>query len=136
VIAALIGAASLFALLPVFVSYCGTLLSSARRVEISDRVAALAGVRDGNLAAGDFDRILQLVRLCPEHDADRSGIRLIRIYYRMIHALGAVFGGASPDLVTWAERERGDCSHFAAVVLDRCISSSRSLLTRQVNENP
>ncbi len=134
-IAALIGAASLLALLPVFVSYCGTILSSARRVGISARVAALAGVPEGSLTAADFDRVLQLVRLCPEHDSDHAGVRAIGFYYRMVRALGRVAGPLRPDLAEWTERQCESCSHFAAVVLDRCISSNRSLLTQRISEN-
>jgi hypothetical protein len=135
-ISGLIAAASLVALFPLFVSYCGTVLASARKRELSDRVSALADMGGRSASADDFGRILQLVRLCPEYDADRTGVRAIAIYYRMIHALDGVFGGLSPGLAAWTERERGDCSHFAAVVLDRCISSSRSLFTQQASDHP
>lgn len=135
-ISALIAGASLVALGPLFVSYCGALLASARKSGLSDRVSALSDVSGRGVSADDFGRILQLVRLCPEYDADRTGVRNIAIYYRMIYALGRVFGSTSPALAAWAERERADCSHFAAVVLDRCISSSRSLFMQQASDHP
>ena len=128
-------AASLVALVPLYVSYCGTLLASAKRIELSDRVSTLADVSDRSVSADDFDRILQLVRLCPEHDAHRARVHAIETYYRMLHMSGRAVGGLSPSLAAWTERERANCSHFAAVVLDRCISSSRRLLTREAGDN-
>jgi hypothetical protein len=134
VIAGFIAALSLAALLPLFVSYCGTLLSSARKERISDRVAALTGASDTELAADDFDRVLQLVRLCPEYDADRAGVRAVTTYYRGLQLCGRVCGGHSPSLEVWIKRERAHCSHFAAVVLGRCISLSRRLLSQQASD--
>jgi hypothetical protein len=133
-IAALIAAASLIALFPLFVSYCGTVLAAARGVELSDRAAALAQTDGRGVSADDFNRILQLVRLCPEYDADRSCVRAIAIYYRLIHALSRFLGEFNPSLAGWVERERAHCSHFAAVVLDRSICSSRSLFTEQAGD--
>jgi len=132
--AGIIAAASLVALLPLFVSYCGTVLSSARSEPLSERVSTLIGSCDADLAAQDFDRVLQLVRLCPEHEADRVGVGAVTIYYRALQAGGRLCGGLSPRLADWTERECGDCAHFAAMVLDRCISSSRSLFTRQASD--
>jgi|HubBroStandDraft_5_1064220.scaffolds.fasta_scaffold873612_1 hypothetical protein len=134
-IAGIIAAASLVALLPLFVSYCGTALSSARSEPLSERVSTLIGSRDGELAAQDFERVLQLVRLCPEHEPDRAGVRAVTIYYRALQAGGRLCGRLSPSFADWTKRECGDCTHFAAVVLGRCISSSHSLFTQQVSDH-
>jgi hypothetical protein len=133
-IAALIAAASLVALLPLCVSYCGTVLSSARKVEISERVTALIGARDKELSAEDFERILQLIRLCPEVDADRGGVRAVATYDRLLHVSEKMLGPRWPSLAAWTQRERRDCSHFAAVVLDRSISASRSRFTQEASD--
>jgi hypothetical protein len=134
VIAGFIAAVSLGALLPLFVSYCGTVLSSARKERISDRVAALTGSSDTELDGDDFDRVLELVRLCPEVDADRAGVRAVTTYYRGLQLSVRVFGPHSPSLAAWINRERAKCCHFAAVVLGRCISSSRRLLSQQAGD--
>jgi hypothetical protein len=134
-IAGIIAAASLVALLPLFVSYCGTVLSSVRSEPLSERVSTLIGSYDGDLAAEDFDRVLQLVRLCPEQEPDRAGVRAVTVYYRTLQAGGRLCGRLSPSFADWTERECGDCTHFAAVVLDRSISSSRSLFTRQASDH-
>lgn len=133
--ATLIAAVSLAAFVQVFVSYCRSVLASARKVELSGRVAALAGVEGDSVAADDFNRVLQLVRLCPERDADRTGVRAIGIYYRVLQILSRSVGGFNPGVAIWTEHESQGCSHFAAVVLDRCISSSRSLFARQASDH-
>jgi hypothetical protein len=133
--AGIIAAASLVALLPLYVSYCGTVLSSVRSEPLSERVSTLIGSGEADLAAHDFDRVLQLVRLCPEHEADRVGVRAVTMYYRALQAGRRLCGGLSPRFADWTEREGGDCAHFAAVVLDRSISSSRRLFTRQASDH-
>lgn len=131
----LIAVVSLAALAQVFVSYCRSALASARKVELSPRVVALSGMQGESLAADDFDRVLQLVRLCPDHDADRTGVRAIAIYYRLLQMLRRAFGTFSPRVAILTEDECQGCSHFAAVVLDRSISSSRSFFTQQASDN-
>jgi hypothetical protein len=133
-IATLIAIVSLAALVQVFVSYCRSALASAGKVELSSRVVALTGMDGGSPVAGDFDRVLQLVRLCPSHEADRTGVRAILTYYRLVQYLGRVVGPIYPNVVIWAGHEATSCSHFASVVLDRCISSSRSLFAEQAGD--
>jgi hypothetical protein len=133
-IAEFIGAFSLAALGQVCVSYCRAVLASGEKIELSERVLKVAGMQGPDLAADDFDRFLQLVHLCPEHDSDRTGLRAVSIYYRLLRVLDRLFGRMVPGLAVWSERERESCSHFAAVVLDRCISSSRSLFAQQAGD--
>jgi hypothetical protein len=126
-IAACIAGASLIALLPLYVSSCRTILAAAERVSLSDRVTALTG-------ADDFERVLQLVRLCPELGTDREGIRAVRVYYQALRIVASLLGNLFPRLNSWSEFERRQCAHFAAVVLDRSISSSRKLFTLQASD--
>ncbi len=37
-----------------------------------------------------------------------------------------------PALLAWAEKERGRCTYFAAVALDRRVAFSRDLLAQQI----
>ncbi len=135
-IATLIAGASVVALFPLFVSYCQAVLASTRKIEVSERVAVLADARGRKLSADDFERILQLVRLCPEQDQARASVRAVTIYYRLIENTNRAFGEMSPGLRAWSERERRSCAHFAAIVLDRCICSSRSLIADQAGDRP
>jgi len=134
-IAAVIAAVSLVAFLPLYVSYCQAVLASAGKIDISDRVLALAEMNGERVCGGDFERIVQLVRLCPEYHADRAGIQAIVAYHRLLQVLGRTLGGVSPGLAAWAERQQACCSHFAAVALDRSISSSRTLFAQQASHH-
>jgi hypothetical protein len=133
-IAACIAGASMVALLPLYVSSCRALTASAGRVPLSDRVTALLGADETELGAADFDRVLQLVRLCPEHGADREGIRAVTVYCRGLKLCANIFGKFSAGWSDWTEIERRRCAYFAAVVLDRSISSSRRMFTEQASD--
>jgi hypothetical protein len=131
-IAALICVISFAALLQFFASYCRSILASSRKVELSERVREVTGIAGETVAADEFDRLLQLVRLCPEHGDDRREIRAVGTYYSMLEIVGRASHSLVPILSAWTEQERQSCSYFAAVVLDRRISNSRDLLTRQI----
>jgi hypothetical protein len=131
-IAALIFVISFAALLQFFVLHCRSILAYSRRLELSDRVREVTGLAAANVAASDFDRIVQLVRLCPERGDDRKEIRVVGTYYSLLDMLGRVTRSIIPGIATWAENERQGCSYFAAVALDRRISYTRDLLTQQV----
>jgi len=126
-IVALIGVASVAAVIQ-FVYYCRSALASVESVELSAHALGVAGLKSGRLAAGDFQRFLELVRLCPEQRAETAGIRAVAIYYRLLRVVDRASRLLAPALSAWARHEQQSCSHFAAVVLDRRISSSRDLL--------
>lgn len=131
-IAALICVVSVAAFLQFFVSYCRSILASSRKVELSARVREVTGIASHDVAADDFTRLLQLVRLCPERGDDQTEIRAVGTYYGLLHVLGRVARPLVPGVAAWTEQERQSCSYFAAVALDRRISYSRDLFTQQV----
>jgi hypothetical protein len=131
-IAALICVISVAAFLQFFVSYCRSILASSRKVELSARVREVTGIASQQIAAEDFKRLVQLVRLCPERGDDGGEIRAVGTYYRLLHVLGRLARPVIPSVAAWVEQERESCSHFAAVALDRRISYSRDLFTQQV----
>ena len=131
-IAALICVISIAAFLQFFVSYCRSILASTRKVELSDRVREATGISNQNVAAEDFERLLQLVRLCPERGEDQNEIRVVWTYYGLMDVLNRITRPILPGVAAWAQQERQSCSHFAAVALDRRISYSRDLFTQQV----
>ncbi|MGH9683852.1 MAG: hypothetical protein ACRD4S_09620 [Candidatus Acidiferrales bacterium] len=130
-IAALICVISAAACLQFFVSYCRSILASSRKAELSERVREVTGIAGANVAAGDFRRLLQLVRLCPERGDDRTEIRVVGTYYALLRGIILISRSTVPKLSVWAESERQSCSYFAAAVLDRRISYSRDLLMQQ-----
>jgi hypothetical protein len=125
-IAVFIGTTSLAAAIQ-FVYYCRSALASTRHAEPSSHVLGVVGLETGKPGSGDFERFVELVRLCPELGKDATQIRGVRVYYRMLRFLALLLRGPLPAVSAWARREQRACSHFAAVVLDRRISSSRSL---------
>jgi len=133
VIAALIFVASLAAFVQFLVSYCHSVVAAFGKVEVSPRVREVAGMGSREVAVDDFARFLQLLHLCPEHDADRVEIRAVKIYYALLRAVASVSHLFVPSVGAWAHRERVGCSHFAAVALDRRMEFSRDLFARQAS---
>jgi hypothetical protein len=133
-IAALICVVSAAIFLQFFVSYCRSILASSKNIALSDRVREVTSIADHEVAADDFSRLLQLVRLCPERGDDQSEIRAVGTYYGLLGVLNRVSRPVSPRVAAWLEQERQSCSYFAAVALDRRISYSRDLFTQQITD--
>lgn len=130
--AAFICVVSIAALLQLAIPWCRSILASSRKVELSARVREVTGIVSHSVAADDFARLVQLVRLCPERGDDQTEIRAVGTYYGFLHVLGRVARPVIPGVTAWTEQERQSCSYFAAVALDRRISYSRDLFTQQV----
>lgn len=131
-IAALIFVISMAALLQFFVLHCRSILAYSRRVELSDHIREVTGLAAQDVSAGDFFRLVQLARLCPDRGDDRKDIRVVGLYYRLLDLLGRVTRSVVPTIAEWTDGERRGCSYFAAVALDRRISYSRDLFSQQV----
>jgi hypothetical protein len=132
-IAALIFVICFAALLQFSVSYCRSLIAAYRKVELSEQVREVTGIENRNVPAEEFARLLQLVQLCPERGDDGVEIRAVGAYFGFLNLLRNSFRSLAPRIAGWAERERQNCSYFAAVALDRRIAYSRDLLA-QVGE--
>jgi hypothetical protein len=133
-IAALICVVSAAIFLQFFVSYCRSILASSKNIALSDRVREVTGITNHEVGADDFNRLLQLVRLCPERGDDQSEIRAVGTYYGLLAVLNRVSRPVAPRFAVWLEQERKSCSYFAAVALDRRISNSRDLFTQQITD--
>jgi hypothetical protein len=70
--------------------------------------------------------------LCPDRPEDRGEIRAIGLYFQMLSLVRAAGARLAPPVLAWAERERGRCTYFAAVTLDRRVAFSRDLLAQQI----
>ncbi len=131
-IAGLIFVVSLAALLQFFVSYCRSILAASKIQPLSEDAREVSGLNDVAPRAEDFRRLVQLARLCPEPGDDRNEVRFVHGYYRLLKILRAVAGRLAAGGAAWAENERDVCAYFAAVVLDRRIAYSRSLMAQQM----
>jgi len=130
-IAALIFVISLAALLQFFISYCRSLIAAYRKVELSEQAREVTGIQDHVVEGDDFQRLLQLVRLCPEPGDDGLEIRSVRTYYGLLNVLRMVLRLQVPAVAAWTEGERRSCTYFAAVALDRRMAYNRDLMAQQ-----
>jgi hypothetical protein len=128
--AALIFAVSLATLLMFFVSYCRSLMASSTRHELSKEVRDVTGI-PAAACSGDFARVMQLLRLCPDRAEDRTALQAVEIYYEILGMLAKTVARIVPSLQFWTEQERAGCANFAVVVLDRRIAFSREILAQQ-----
>jgi len=120
------------ALLQFFISYCRSLIAASIKQPISAEVRDVTGI--ASAASGeDFVRVVQLLQLCPERPEDGSRIRAINAYFRLLTFMRSTVARVVPALVNWTEMERGQCTYFAAVALDRRIAFSRDMLAQQMD---
>ncbi|MFY9689930.1 MAG: hypothetical protein WAJ86_08345 [Candidatus Acidiferrales bacterium] len=132
---ALIYIACLLVVLEFFVYRCRSILASSRMIELPAGIREAAGVDRTDVAPGDFEKFVELANLCPEESAGDPSVCAVCTYYNIVHMLGRASREVAPRLQSWAEREQRNCSHFAAVTLDRRISGTRRLLAQGV-QNP
>jgi hypothetical protein len=122
---------SLAALLQFFVSYCRSLIAASVKHALSAEVQDVTGI--ANPASGeDFARVIQLLHLCPDRPEDRGEIRAVGAYFGLLNLVRATLARAVPSFLAWTEMERGHCTYFAAVALDRRIAFSRDMLAQQI----
>ncbi len=130
-IAALIFVFASLALLQFFFWYCRALIAASSRVELSESAREVTGINSRRVSGDDFERLHQLVHLCPETGGDKLGLALISAYHASLGLLRSSFRPFAPAAAGWAERERANCSYFTAVTLDARIARTRLLLQQQ-----
>jgi hypothetical protein len=130
--AALILVFSLAALLQFFVSYCRSLIAASAKQPLSAEVQDVTGIKSHAATGDDFARVIQLLQLCPDRPEDRNGIQAIGTYFSLLGILRSTVARIIPSLLAWTEMERGQCTYFAAVTLDRRIAFSRDMFAQQL----
>lgn len=129
--ASIILVCSLVFLLQFFISYCRSLIAASIKHPLSAEVQDVTGIKTA--AAGeDFDRVVQLLQLCPDRPEDRNGIQAIGAYFNLLGFVRATLAWIVPSLRSWTESERGQCTYFAAVALERRIAFSRDMFAQQM----
>lgn len=129
--ASIILVCSVVFLLQFFVSYCRSLIAASVKHPLSAEVQDVTGIT--NSATGDdFARVVQLLQLCPDRPEDRSGVQAIGAYFGLLGYLRATVARIFPSVLAWTEKERGQCTYFAAVTLDRRIAFSRDMFAQQL----
>ncbi|HVO57113.1 MAG TPA: hypothetical protein VMT51_05375 [Dongiaceae bacterium] len=122
---------SLVVLLQFFVSYCRSLIAASSREPLSREVQEVTGI-SRTAPEGDFSRVVQLLYLCPDRPEERGQLRAVGAYYKILGFVRATLARMSPALRGWTERERSQCTYYAAVVLGRRIAFSRDMLAEQM----
>jgi hypothetical protein len=124
-------ACSIVFLLQFFVWYCRSLISASVNHQLSEEVRDVMGL-SVPATGEDFARVSQLLLLCPERPEDRSSVRAVGAYFRLLNVIRRTLARMVPSAQVWIERERAQCTYFAAVTLDRRIAFSRDLLAQQI----
>jgi hypothetical protein len=125
--AAMLLAISIVALSQFALYYWRAILAGVAAQPVSDRVLAAANLDAGRMKGQDFEKLAGLHELTPELGPGGGGLTLVRAYYRIVEALGALSGARMPVLAEWCERERVICARFAAVQIDRRLQTNLAL---------
>ena len=132
--AAIILAVSVAALLQFFISYCRSLIAASAKQPLSREAQDVTGIT--SVARGeDYARVMQLLLLCPDRPQEREEIRAVKGYFRFLGLLRGTLARFLPALREWTEAQRGQCTYFVAVALDRRIAFSREMLAAQMNDS-
>lgn len=110
------------ALVQFFMSYARSILATYAMAEISPATLNLIGAQASEIRGPEFHHLLNLVRLAPNPGDDKWDLRVVRSYYSVVNAIGAMACLFGPSACKWRERESDLCSKFAAAVLDRRIA--------------
>jgi hypothetical protein len=124
---AMLLAISIIALSQFALYYWRAVLAGVAAQPVSDRVLVAAQVENGQLTPEDFQTLAGLHDLTPDLYPNRSGLGLVRAYYRAIEGLDTFLGKKIPALAMWSERERVICARYAAVQVDRRLQANLDL---------
>jgi hypothetical protein len=132
-IAGLIFVLSILTLFQFFVSYSRSLIAESRAHEISEQTREICGIGSRVVAGDQFVRLSELISMCPESGSDGSKVCAVSAYFRLLGLLHRLSGWLIPSATAWIEAERGGCAYAAAVVLDRRIAYSRTMMSQQTS---
>jgi len=107
--------------------YWRAVLAGVAAQPVSDRVLAAAQVENGRLTPEDFQTLAGLHDLTPDLHPNRSGLGLVRLYYKAIEGLDVILGTKIPAFAVWSERERVICTRYAAIQVDRRLQANLDL---------
>jgi hypothetical protein len=121
---ALILAISIVALAQFGAFYWRAVVVGIAAQPVSGQVLAAANLETGTLCGEDYRSLAQLHQLTPDICAKSSGLGLVPLYFKLIHAIGKLASGRIIALADWAESERVLCARYAAVQIDRRLQAN------------
>src|SRR5947199_9936607 len=98
---AMLLAISIVALSQFALYYWRAVLAGVAAQPVSDRVLVAAQVEDGRLTPQHFQTLAGLHGLTPDLYPNRSGLGLVRAYYRLVQVLDAFLGERAPCVAMW-----------------------------------
>jgi hypothetical protein len=124
---AMLLAISIVALSQFALFYWRAVLAGVAAQPVSDRVLVAAQVENGRLLPKHFRTLAGLHNLTPDLYPNRSGLGMVRVYYRVIEGLDALLAKKIPAFAAWSESERIICARYAAVQVDRRLQANLDL---------
>jgi len=124
---ALILAISIVALAQFAAFYWRAVVVGIAGQPVSGQVLAAASVDTGTLCGEHYSSLAQLHQLTPDICAKSSGLGLVPLYFKLVHAIGKLASGRVAALAEWAESERALCARYAAVQIDRRLQANLQL---------
>jgi hypothetical protein len=124
---AMLLAISIVALSQFALYYWRAVLAGVAAQPVSDRVLVAAQVENGRLLPKHFRTLAGLHDLTPDLYPNRSGLGLVRAYYRVIEGLDALLAKRIPAFAAWSESERIICARYAAVQVGRRLQANLDL---------
>jgi hypothetical protein len=124
---AMLFAISIVALSQFALYYGRAVLAGVAALPVSDRVLTAARVENGRLTSDHFETLAGLHDLTPDLFPNRSGLGLVRLYFRLVESLNSLVGSRMPAIAAWSERERVICARYAAVQVGRRLQANLEL---------
>src|SRR5712691_13336731 len=93
---AMLLAISIVALSQFALYYWRAVLAGVAAQPVSDRVLVAAQVENGRLTPKHFQTLAGIHDLTPDLNPNRSGLGLVRLYFRFIEGLDAILGNRIP----------------------------------------
>lgn len=107
--------------------YWRAVLAGVAAQPVSGRVLEAARMSNGELSGQDFQVLAELHELTPDLQTRPGGLGWVRLYYRMVDAIGKLAGNRLPSISNWADRESIVCARYAAVQIDRRMQANLAL---------
>jgi hypothetical protein len=115
---------SLGALVQFSLAYCRTLLMTYGKVELSERMNDILGLKGNAVDPSEFERLMSLVLVAPDPCDDRIEIFAVRAYHGVVDFAQSILSLAPGNAARWFERDLAGCAYFAAVTLDRRLAAT------------
>lgn len=122
--AIMIFAIAIVALFQFALYYWRAVLTGVASQTVSNRVLEAAQVAESGPCGADFAKLASLHEITPELKSGEGGLGFVRVYYQAIHRLHTLFGGLSPAVANWGEREMALCARYAAVQIEHRLQTN------------